>query len=219
MLVVSTDSGWRPVQLLSPIRDFRKVIPKFTLSSSEERNRLLASGGSLRMDNSIRPLRRPVVVGASLRALDKDNALDDDDDLFEGGSDNEDSEADEEPDEEVDEDESADDDDEDDDDDDEDTDEEEPIKGNGAKEADRATGRPKERSEMSAISARSAVVHLVSTPIDSFLSAEIGSPASDHASQNKEPSDNRLKVSRERESSPIPLNMMRPAICCGGGCS
>ena len=51
MLVVGTSSGWRPVQLLAPLRDFRKAIAKFSLNSPDQRRRLLE------MDNSIKPMR------------------------------------------------------------------------------------------------------------------------------------------------------------------
>lgn len=41
MLVVNTDSGWRPIQLLAPLRDFRKTIAKFSLNSPDERRKLM----------------------------------------------------------------------------------------------------------------------------------------------------------------------------------
>lgn len=60
MLVLNTDLGWRPVQLLPALRDFRKAIAKYSLSSAEDRRRLVQfSGGSSEVtDNSIKPLKR-----------------------------------------------------------------------------------------------------------------------------------------------------------------
>lgn len=113
MLFVNTDSGWRPIQLLAPIRDFRKTITKFNLNSSEERQKLLLLGQhndqqKLAMDNSIKPsiirypqyniasgsLRNQVVDGGNL--FDIEEGEDSEDVTDDGDGDDEDEDDDDE---------------------------------------------------------------------------------------------------------------------------
>lgn len=99
MLVVGTNSGWQPIQLLSPLRDFRKAIAKFSLNSKEQRRRLLMKGRKVTDVNSI---RRPIEQSDPGNAQSGANALDrstndvDDDELDDEEEDDEDEEEDEE---------------------------------------------------------------------------------------------------------------------------
>lgn len=80
MLVVDTISGWRPVQMLAPLRDFRKTIAKFSLTNQEDRRRLLEINvGGDAFDNSIgNSLMRTGAVGRPIGANLPDDDLNDD---------------------------------------------------------------------------------------------------------------------------------------------
>lgn len=60
LLVVGTDFGWQPVQLLPALRDFRKTIAKFSLTSSDQRRKLMSASNVAGLvaddSNSIKPI-------------------------------------------------------------------------------------------------------------------------------------------------------------------
>lgn len=109
MLVLNTDSGWRPIQLLAPLRDFRKTITKFSLNSPEERQKLLLMAQrnnqqKQAIDNSIKPSiihypRYNIGSGGLRNQVIDANSLFDNEDVDDDG-DNEDEEDDEDDDDE-----------------------------------------------------------------------------------------------------------------------
>lgn len=75
MLVVATMTGWRPVPLAAPLRDFRKTVAKFRLNKEEDRRRLLTLNADQSLsDNSIS-------AGVAFRVADKNEIFENNDDV------------------------------------------------------------------------------------------------------------------------------------------
>lgn len=83
LLFGSSSLGWRPVELLRPLRDLRKVAPKFSLSADEARKLLGAAAVTRRqnIDNSIKPLKAGASGGRHGARVAPNTDSDDDDDV------------------------------------------------------------------------------------------------------------------------------------------
>lgn len=183
MVVVRTDFGWRPLQLLPTLIDFRKTIAKFSISTEDQRRQLMSADDSVG-DKSIqtgRPGNRRVtpakVAGSRSRSNDIINS--DDDFTIDDGDDDDDGTEDdvyEDRDDEDDEDEDEDDDDEDDDEFDDDLDENKsnralnPLIQSNNEQVAKLSVAQTTAPRRSLVAARSAASALVSASIDNSLS-------------------------------------------------
>ena len=83
LLVLETSSGWRPVQLLAPLRDFRQSIAKFSVQTAADRRRLIGSLKQLHSDEvgakqrgaAWRPLAGRKRPAAGARGLSSNSVL------------------------------------------------------------------------------------------------------------------------------------------------